>query len=96
MQIREEVRLSGTSWRRHSSARCRRPSQFRISTPVSVSSVMVLLECCATVHEAWCDAKPQVSTGDVAQLAERLLCKSLDSCAVLTCHNAGSRAPRTS
>jgi hypothetical protein len=23
----------------------------------------VLLECCATVHEAWCDAKPQVNTG---------------------------------
>jgi hypothetical protein len=24
---------------------------------------MVLLECCATVNEAWRDAKPQVNTG---------------------------------
>ena len=29
----------------------------------SCAAVMVLLECCATVHEAWCDAKPQVSMG---------------------------------
>jgi hypothetical protein len=28
-----------------------------------VRAVVVLLECCATVHEAWCDAKPQVSMG---------------------------------
>jgi hypothetical protein len=63
MQIREEVRLSGTSWR---------PS-FLSSLPEAVPVPdldaglgqfgMVLLECCATVHEAWCDAKPQVSTG---------------------------------
>jgi hypothetical protein len=31
--------------------------------PSSLAAPMVLLECCATVHEAWCDAKPQVSMG---------------------------------
>jgi hypothetical protein len=31
--------------------------------PSSLAARMVLLECCATVHEAWCDAKPQVSMG---------------------------------
>ena len=29
----------------------------------SCAAAMVLLECCATVHEAWRDAKPQVSVG---------------------------------
>ena len=29
----------------------------------SCAAVMVLLECCATVHQARCDAKPQVSMG---------------------------------
>src|SRR5918994_972452 len=33
--------------------------------------------------------------GDVAQLEEHLLCKSLDSCAVLTYRNTGSCAPKT-
>jgi hypothetical protein len=45
------------------------------------------------------EEKPQVKAkinGDVAQLEERLLGNSLDSCAVLTCCNAGSCAPKTS
>ena len=35
-----------------------------------------------------------VPLGDVAQLEEHLLCNSLDACAVLTCGNAGSCAPK--
>ena len=63
MQIREEVRLSGTSWR---------PS-FLGSLPEAVPVPDLdaglgqfgygAVECCVTVHEAWRDAKPQVNTG---------------------------------
>jgi hypothetical protein len=54
-----------------------------------------------TVHERGTGTAPGVGAaigshvdGDVAQLEERLLCNSLDSCAVLTCPNAGSCVPK--
>ena len=54
------------------------PTPPSIHSPQAIQScagVRVLLERCATVFEARRDAKTAGQHGDVAQLAERLLCK---------------------
>ena len=56
----------------------------------SCAAVMVLLERCATVQERLIRHKTAGQHGDVAQLAERLLCNSPVVCAVLSAVLPGS------
>ena len=63
---------------------------------IQIAMMSGAVERCATVQERLIRHKTAAQHGDVAQLAERLLCNSLGSCAVLTCGNAASCAPSAS